>query len=137
MSPKPASRLKRRLLKGTGIALLVALVGIVLLSFGIELGVQRVCRAATQEYPGERIHALLARFESEKSSYHEKCRALWALGQLGDRRALPFLREQVTGKPRDHKHDGFCQGELKEAIEKLEADEFNLPGFLWRGILDG
>ena len=136
MSLKPSSRPKGRLLKWTGIALLAAAVGIVLLSLGIELGVQKVCKAATQKHPGERIHALLAWVESKESSYHEKCRALWALGQLGDRGALPSLREHLTGKPCDHDGEGFCQGELKEAIQKLEASQFNLPAFLWRGILD-
>jgi hypothetical protein len=137
MSLKPSSRMKRRFLKWTGIALLAAAVGIVLLSLGIELGVQKVCKAATQKRPGERIHALLVCVESNESSYHEKCRALWALGQLGDRRALPSLKKHVTGKPCDHENDVCCQGELQEAIQKLEASQFNLPAFLWRGILNG
>jgi hypothetical protein len=137
MSLKPSSRLKRHLLKGTGVALLAAAVGIVLLSLSIELGVQRICKATTQKHPGERIHALLACVESKESSYHEKCRALWALGQLGDRHALPSLRKHLTGKPCDHENDVCCQGELREAIQKLEANQFNLPAFLWRGILNG
>jgi len=137
MSLKPSSRLKRHLLTGTGVALLAVAVGIVLLSFGIERGVQRICMATSQKHPGDRMDALLACVESKESSYHEKCRALWALGQLGDRRVLPSLREHLTGKPCDHENDGCCQGELKEAIHKLEANSFNLPAFLWRGILNG
>lgn len=136
MSLKPSSRLKRHLLTGTGIALFAVAVAIVLFSFGIERGFQRICVATSQKHPGERMHALLACVESEESSYHEKCRALWALGQLGDRRALPSLREHLTGKPCDHENDVCCQGELEEAIHKLEANDFNLPAFLWRGILN-
>jgi len=40
-------------------------------------------------------------------------------------------------KPCDHENDVCCQGELKEAIHKLKANSFNLPAFLWRGILNG
>ena len=47
------------------------------------------------------------------------------------------LRKHLTGEPCDHENDVCCQGELKEAIHKLEANNFNLPAFLWRGILNG
>ncbi len=137
MSLKPSSRLKRQLLTGTAVVVLAVAVAIVVFSLSIELGLQRVCEVATQKHPGERMHALLACVESKESSCHEKCRALWALGQLGDIRALPSLREHVTGKPCDHENDVCCQGELREAIHKLEANSFNLPAFLWRGIVNG
>ncbi len=136
MSLKPSSRLKRHLLTGTAVALLAVAVAVVLLSLSIELGFQRICEVATQKYPGERMHALLARVESKGSSYHEKNRALWALGHLGDRRALHFLGSHLTGKPCDHENDVCCQGELQEAMHKLKASQFNLPAFLWRGILN-
>ena len=136
MSLKPSSQLQRRLLKGTGVALFVAAVAIVLVSLWIEMTYKSICDKAMREHSRDRMHALIACVESKACSYREKNRTFWALGQLGDRRALPSLRKHFTGKPCDHDSEGFCQGELKEAIQKLEASQFNLPAFLWRGILD-
>ena len=135
MSLQVSSRMKRRLLKGTGIALLVSVIAIVLLSLWIELTVQRVCEKALREHPGDRVQALIACVDSREYSYHERNRAIWALGQLGDRRALPSLKDHLTGQPCDHERDGFCQGELKDAIQKLEGGRFNLPAVLWRGVV--
>ena len=67
--------------------------------------------------------------------YKANNRYIWALGQLGDKRALPFLKSLVTGEPCDHETN-LCQGEIQEAIQKLETNQFNLPKFLWRGILN-
>jgi len=67
--------------------------------------------------------------------YRANNHAIWALGQLGDKRALPFLKSLLTGEPCDHETN-LCQGEIKEAIQKLERNQFNLPKFLWRRILN-
>ncbi len=136
MSLRPSPRLKGYLLKGTGVALLSAAVSIVLLSLSIELGFRSICETTTQKHPGDRTHALLACVESSEDSWRAKNQALWALGHLGDRSALPPLRKHLTGKPCDHENDLCCQGELREAIQKLEANQFDLPAFLWRGILN-
>ena len=136
MSPTPPSRWKKRLLKGTVAALLAGAVAVVLLSLWIEMTVKSICDKAVRKHYGNRMPALIACVESKACSYHEKNDALWTLGQLGDRRALPALRKHLTGKRCDHDREGFCQGELKETIQQLEANQFNLPAFLWRGILD-
>jgi len=67
--------------------------------------------------------------------YSANNHAFWALGQLGDKRALPFLRKLLTGEPCDHETN-LCQGEIQEAIQKLERNQFNLPKFLFRGVLN-
>ena len=141
---KATSRLQRILLRGIPIALLVCALGIILLSLSIELGVKKVCGAATREYPGEypgdKVDALMMSVESDKYGYNAhrysaNNRAFWALGQLGDKRALPFLRKLLTDKPCDHETN-LCQGEIKEAIVKLEGSGFNLPKSLWRDALN-
>ncbi len=140
MSMKSTSRLRRILLKGTLIVLLVCVVVIIGLSLSIELGVKKICGMATQKYPGDKVEALMMFVESKETSYRANIysannHAFWALGQLGDKRALPFLRKLVTGEPCDHETN-LCQGEIKEAIQKLERNQFNLPKFLWRGVLN-
>ena len=140
MPVKSTSRLRRILLKGIPIVLFVCVVGIILLSLWIELGVKKVCRVATQKYPGDKVEALMMSVETEERGYRAHLysvnnHAFWALGQLGDKRALPFLKKLSTGKPCDHETN-LCQGEIKKAINKLETNGFNLPKFLFRGVLN-
>jgi hypothetical protein len=140
MPLKLKSRLPGILLKGILIVLLVCVVGIVLLSLWIELHLRKVCAVATQKYPGDKVGALMMSVETEKYGYDAHLykannHAFWALGQLGDKRALPFLKKLSTGRPCDHETN-LCQGEIKEAIEKLETNGFNLPAFLFRDILN-
>jgi len=137
---KDTSRLRRILLRGIPIALLVVVLGIILLSLGIELGVKKVCGAATREYPGDKVDALILSVDSDQygysaDRYSANNRAFWALGQPGDKRALPFLRNLLPEKSCDHETN-LCQGEIKEAIAKLEGNEFNLPKSLWRAALN-
>jgi len=106
------------------------------LSFSIELGVKRVCATATRAYPGDKVEALMKFVKSDVHGYSAQLyrannRAFWALGQLGDQRALPFLKDILTGQSCDHETN-LCQGEIQEAIQKLERNGFNLPKFLWR-----
>ncbi len=140
MLSKSTSSVKRIFLRGIPIGLLICAVAILFLSLRIELGVKKVCGMATREYPGGKVDALMKFVKSEDSDYNasrysENNHVFWALGQLGDKRALPFLKTLLTGEPCDHETN-LCQGEIKEAIQKLERHRFNLPGFLWRGILN-
>ena len=140
MSVKSASRLRKILLKGICIVLLVCMVGIISLSLWIELGVKKTCEMATQKYPGDKVEALIMFAETKENGYRAniysaKNHALWALGQLGDKRALPSLKKLLTGEPCDHETN-LCQGEIQGAIHKLERNGFNLPKFLFRGVLN-
>ena len=140
MSLKSTPRLRSILLRGIPIVLLVCVVGIALFSLWIELSVKKVCAAATQKYPGDKVEALITFVETKENSYRANIysannHVFWALGQLGDKRALPFLKKLVTGESCNHETN-LCQGEIKEAIHKLERNQFNLPKFLWRGVLN-
>ena len=140
MRLKSPSRLRRILFRGTLIVLLVGVVGILGLSLSIEPGVKRTCGMATRAYPGDNVEALMKFVKTDgygydAQRYRANNHAIWALGQLGDQRALPFLRNLLTGQPCDHETN-LCQGEIQKAIQKLEANGFNLPKFLWRGILN-
>ncbi len=120
--------------------MLACVVVIILLSLWIELHVKKTCEMATRKYPGDKVEALIMFVDSKENGYRAhrysaNNHALWALGQLGDKRALPFLRKLLTGGPCDHETN-LCQGEIQEAIQKLERNQFNLPKFLFRGVLN-
>ena len=140
MRSKSTSRLRRILRRGILIVFLVCVVGILLLSLSVELGVKKICGMATRAHPGDKVEAVMMFVKSEEYGYdahryRANNHAFWALGQLGDKRALPFLRNLLTGQPCNHETN-LCQGEIQEAIRKLERNGFNLPAFLWRSVLN-
>ncbi|MDT8302168.1 MAG: hypothetical protein RQ760_11840 [Sedimentisphaerales bacterium] len=140
MSKKSIFHLLSILIKGTLTTIMACAIVIFLLCFWIETQLKEVCAAATEKYPGDRVEALMKFVETEEKSYRADIyrannHTFWALGQLGDKRALPFLKKLVTDGVCDHSTN-ICQGEIQEAIHKLEIDQFNLPKYLWRDALN-
>jgi len=50
----------------------------------------------------------------ETNSLEERNTAVWALGQIGDKKALEVLKKSYTGEPCDHTKY-LCQHELEKA----------------------
>lgn len=115
-----------------GIVLSISLILFFSSTFFVEYQVQETCKKATSIYPGDEIHALLSMAKSHASCNEEKSRALWALGQLGATEALPYLLETYDGV----EETDICIYEAQFAIEKIRKNQFNLPGFLWRSLLE-
>jgi hypothetical protein len=115
-------------------AAVIALVLIAALLLGttwlIESGVHAAGEAALLERPGDRVPALMAYIESPTHTLRERNRAVWALGQLGDARALPVLERHFTGRPCEHGR-ALCQHELRKAI-RLCHGATNISAFIWR-----
>ena len=101
-------------------------------TYSIEKRVQETCKMAISLYPGDKIDALISVSKSQSSCTPNKSRALWALGQLGDKKALPYLIENFEGI----EETDICVYEAQFAIEKIKNETFNLPGFFWRSILE-
>jgi hypothetical protein len=102
-------------------------------TYSVENRVQETCKMAISLYPGDKIDALISVSKSQSSCTTNKSRALWALGQLGDKKALPYLIENFEGI----EETDICVYEAQFAIEKIKNESFNLPGFFWRSILEG
>ena len=96
----------------------------------IGSAVHATSEAARQEQPADRVLALMAYVEASNHSLQERNRAVWALGQLGDARALPVLQKYFTDEKCDHAHL-LCQHELQKAI-RLCRGATNLTAHLWR-----
>ena len=113
-----AGRASRRLtwvwwaLGAVAVVLVAALAGI---TVWIRADVRAATDMAVREYPGDGTLALIAFVESDDHPLAARNRAVWALGQRRDPRALPALERQYTGGPCDHAHM-LCQYELKKAI---------------------
>ena len=96
----------------------------------IGSAVHAASRAALQDQPGDPVLALMAFVESPKHTWQERNRAVWALGQTGDTRALSTLKKHFTGEKCDHAH-ALCQHELGKAI-RLCNGATNLTAPVWR-----
>jgi hypothetical protein len=81
------SKMKKFTLVLSGI-LVVAL--LVLLADGLIIGssLRHFSRSAQSQFPGNRIEALIALVKCESCNRRDRNNAVWALGQLGDQRAL-------------------------------------------------
>lgn len=122
--------IKKVFVYGTLSCLAVLLVAFVMICFSIRSGVKEISAEATQQYPGDRVEALIAYVKSENHSLRKRNLAVWALGQIGDQRALHVLNQFYTGGPCDHNHY-LCQGELQKAIKKCKSS-FNATAWLPR-----
>ena len=98
--------------------------------FSIRSSVKEISAQAVRQYPGDRIVALMTYVESENHSLRQRNRSVWALGQIGDKRALPVLEKFYTALPCDH-DSSLCQHELQKAI-KLCKGSLNATAWLPR-----
>lgn len=114
-----------------GLAVLILLYALACLSIGS--GVRSISEEATQLYPGDKITALVAYMNSEDHSLQKRNRAVWALGQLGHKRALPALEKFYTGQACDH-DKYLCQRELKKAV-RLCRGSLNIGAWTWRKFI--
>lgn len=91
------------------------------------------CEFATGHYGGDCVEALIHIVQDVDMPYSTRNNGIWALGQLGDNRALPILQEMYTGNipEREPYDDGISQYELKKAIKLLEGG-FNASAIIWR-----
>jgi hypothetical protein len=97
----------------------IVLVGTLSIEGIIVASVRSYSRAAMEQFSGDPVEALIRQVECSKCALRDRNHAVWALGQMCDRRALPALRRQVTGRGCDHQI-ALCQYELNKAIDHLE-----------------
>lgn len=90
--------------------------------------INQVCNHAMMQYEGDKIEALITLLNDEDQSLKTKNNAIWALGKLNDKRALPVLKKLQTGTECDHARY-VCQRELEKAINNLEGKGFDILTF--------
>ena len=86
----------------------------------VKLEVKNISDEACQIYPGDRVEALIAYLLSGNHDTDKRILAVWALGEMRDRRALPTLEKLYTGEPCDHS-DYICQDGVRKAINKIKG----------------
>lgn len=99
----------------------------------IGYDVKAQCQAAKSQYGKDCVESLILLLDDNNQPYRSRNSAIWALGQLGDKRALKVLNKYYTGKipNREPLAKTISQYELKKAIELAEGG-LNITAFFWR-----
>jgi hypothetical protein len=119
-----AARTTWTLLTATGVVAMVACVGVAaaLSLVAVRDGaVRRAVHDARERFPGDDVEALIAQATAAEAPLDERNRAVWVLGELRDRRALPALRALYVQQACDHERL-VCQREVRKAIAKIEGE---------------
>lgn len=106
---------------------------------GVWIGheAKKLCQEAKWEYKQEDcVEALMMTLNDEKQGYRTRNHAIWALGQLGDDRALPVLQKYYTDNIPDREplDEVISQYELKKAIN-LTSGGLNIIAWMWRAVV--
>lgn len=99
----------------------------------IGYGVKDTCQDAKEQYSGDCVEALTQYLDDDSNSFRTRNSAVWALGQLGDDRALPTLQKHYThfdGERADRTNE-LSQLELERAIGYMDGSP-NITTFFWR-----
>ena len=116
------------------ILFLAILAGFSFVCWNIGKGVKSIAEEASQKYPGDMVDALIAFVDSEENSLRRRNHAIWALGQLGGKKALQVLEKHYHGGPYNQDRE-LSQYELKKAI-KLCQGGFNITAWTWRRFVN-
>jgi len=118
-----------------GLSLFVML--FVVSSTWIGYTIKNMCLAAEDAYGGDCVEALSTQLRDESLDFSTRNSTTWALGEIGDRRALPLLESLFSGQvpARESWENKLSQYELQKAI-KLIKSGFNLTHWAWRFSLE-
>lgn len=99
----------------------------------IGFEVKNQCQITINKYGKDCVKSLIMTLDNNNEAFKTRNDAVWALGQMGDKRALPILKKYYSGKipNRESLNKTISQYELKKAI-KLVAGGYNITAMFWR-----
>jgi len=118
MRVNASATLRNRVLGVSAVFLLFVIAGCAAVFASIHVGVNDAARSAMTKYPGDRVQALGAVVDCPNCSREERNRAVWALGQIRDARALPILMKYYNQPGQTCRQ--VCQHELQKAVEAIQ-----------------
>ena len=119
-------RISKTLIILSATVLILLVVSVIALNGWIRSDVKKNISIAQQKYPGTAEDALISFLLDEKNSFDDRThKAIWTLGMLKSRKALPILRSYYKNDPKGltwkGKHDQMiCQYGLYKAIVQIE-----------------
>jgi len=105
----------------------------IITSLWIGSDVRRYCKNAKKLYEGDCVTALSEMVDDASMPFRDRNHAIWALGQIGNPKALQYITKYYTGKvPEKESPDtSLSQYEMIKAI-KLMQGGVNISAIIWR-----
>jgi len=103
--------------------------------FQIYSSVKEKCVLAKQEFQKDCIGSLIEVVKSDGYSFEEKNGAVWAIGQIADENALPFLEgllETASFEDPCKVNQNICGVEVKKAIKWCTKG--NITSWMYRNL---
>lgn len=115
------------------VGLSIILLFFVVATTWIGSDVKSQCQSAKAKYGGDCVEALVSTLKDDANSYRSRNSAIWALGQIGDNRALATLEDYYTGQipEREPLNEVVSQYELQKAIKLVKGGN-NITAVFWR-----
>jgi hypothetical protein len=125
--------IKQKFLYAISIGVSIFLLFFVITCSWIGYEVKDQCQEAKRQYGNDCVESLIKLLKDDNNNYKSRNDAIWALGQLGDSRALSTLQSFYTGviPEREPLDKNISQYELKKAIRLAEGG-FNMSAIVWR-----
>jgi len=123
-------------LKTAMVIMAVTILG--LYGFGCRMifnGVQQYARSAKVAYEGDAVSALIALAEDEHAPFEQRNGAVWALGQIGDPRALPALQALKSYEVQKPPYDStayIVQYSVEKALKQISG--YSLTRWMYRWL---
>jgi hypothetical protein len=95
------------------------LFGLLAIQKSISRGVDGFAAEAQARYSTDRVSALISLVDCDACLISDRNHAVWALGQMREKRALAVIRKYQTGRPCNHQSE-LCQKEIGNAISAIE-----------------
>lgn len=109
------------------IVMILGIVGLYTIHVWIEKDVKENIAVVKSMYPGNAEEALLSFLLDDSNPTIERTHiAIWTLGQIGSKKALPVLKEYYQNDPNGETcigkhHELLCQYEINKAIEAIDG----------------
>lgn len=113
--------------------ILLPFLALVFTNYQIYKNVKNNCVLAKNKYKENCVDALIKFIKSDDETAREKNSAIWALGQLTDKAALPVLYDLDKSLPEQEKcsYDKYlCKYEVEKAIRWCEKG--NITGWMYK-----
>lgn len=124
---------KRRIFIATAISLFVFTFLVIFSFHSIYQNVSDISIEAKNEFGLDTVESLMAVIKSKRSSFKEKNNAIFALGQIGDKRALPILIQLDTDEIQEKPWDSskyIVQYKVEKATEQVNSS-FSLTRWMY------
>ncbi len=118
--------MKRFIYLGVSIVFLICSLSLLSLFLWIKQDIRNNIELAEYKYHSRGVEALIFYLEDDENSYHDRTHlAIWTLGKIRSKKALPVLKKYYLNDPEGRSckgmhQDKLCQYEIHKAVKAID-----------------